>query len=67
MPLISEDKVKQKEKIKIDIDVDVYKQIQSYCKWANLNSEDTFFEKSALYVLAKDKDWKNSKEYVMTE
>lgn len=60
MPLISEDKIKQKEKIKVEIDVEIYKQIQTYCQWADIKSTDTFFEKSALYVLTKDKDWKKS-------
>jgi hypothetical protein len=60
MPLISEDKMKQKEKIKIEIDSDVYKQIKSYCTWAKINSIDSFFEKAALYIFSKDRDWKKT-------
>ncbi len=59
MPLLCEDKIKQTKKISVEIDADIYKEIQSYCEWAGLKNTNTFFEKSAVYVLAKDKDWKN--------
>lgn len=63
MPLITEDKIKQNEKIRVEIDASVYKEIQAYCEWAKLKRTDTFFEKSALYILTKDKKWKASDVY----
>lgn len=33
--------------------MDVYKQIQSYCKWAEIKTEDTFFEKISLICTFK--------------
>ncbi|HAT1722217.1 TPA: hypothetical protein I8Y83_002772 [Legionella pneumophila] len=67
MPLITEDKIKQTEKIRVEIDANIYKEIQAYSEWAKLKGTDTFFEKSALYILAKDKKWKASDEYSMID
>lgn len=67
MSLITEDKIKKTEKIRVEIDATVYKEIQAYCEWAKLRSPDTFFEKSALYILTKDKKWKSSDEYSMID
>ena len=51
----------------MSIDAHIYQQVQSYCKWANLERPALFFEKAAEYIFAKDEKWKNRNKPASTK
>ena len=62
MPII---KSKTKESliaIKCQLKVSVNKEVEDYCKWAELNDIPTFMAEAVEYVLSVDKDWKRYKK-----
>ncbi|MBA2650238.1 MAG: hypothetical protein H0U75_11745 [Legionella sp.] len=58
MAIIKSNKSIKKEKIKVDMNSEVLAKIKEYCQWAQIENIDFFIEESALFVLAKDKEWK---------
>lgn len=60
MPLITK-KETQDVQTRIRINKDVLKEVNEYIEWANLDNPNNFFEEAALFVLRKDKEWKQVK------
>lgn len=58
MAIINAARSQQKEKLKIEISSEIYAKMQNYCQWAGIDGIDFFIEEAALYVFAKDKEWK---------
>lgn len=58
MALINGKRISNKNKLKIEINAEVLENIQSYCKWAEIDEVDYFFEEAACFILSKDRDWK---------
>ncbi len=50
----------QKEQLRINIESPIFDQIKNYCKWADIQKYDEFFEQAAEYVLKKDKAWQEA-------
>lgn len=57
MAIISTARHQAKEKIKAQISSEILAKMDAYCIWAGIDM-DFFIEEAALYVFAKDKEWK---------
>lgn len=60
MPLITENKSKDVQ-FRVRMKQEVLDEVNEYIDWAGLSSINVFLEQAALYVLQKDKDWKQAK------
>lgn len=49
----------KRQTVKMSLDAAIYQQIQSYCKWANLERPAEFVERAAEFIFMKDEKWKN--------
>ena len=58
MPIINGTRSQKKEKIKAEINSDIYEKISDYCAWADIDDIGFFIEEAAIFIFAKDKDWK---------
>lgn len=56
-PTVVEEEINQKLRFKKSL----LNEIQDYCKWSGILSENHFFEEAALFVLKKDKTWQKAK------
>ncbi|CAN5362816.1 hypothetical protein BH10PSE19_BH10PSE19_10020 [soil metagenome] len=60
MPLIKKpEPIAAKQQMKVRLNQSLIKEIEDYCKWAELPSQDYFIEQVALMALEKDKKWIN--------
>lgn len=62
MPIIKSDVSTELEKVKFSITTNLYKEINNYCKWAEVKDIGIFFEQAAVFVLKKDTAWKKYKK-----
>jgi hypothetical protein len=62
MPIIKPKSKSQKEYIRIKIDSELLQEIRHYCSYAGFNKCDEFFAEAAIYILAKDKEFKEVKD-----
>lgn len=65
MPLIKKpEPIAAKQQMRVRLNGSLIKEIEDYCKWAELPSHDYFIEQVAQMALEKDKEWlahKNAK------
>ncbi|CAN5425740.1 hypothetical protein BH10PSE19_BH10PSE19_04660 [soil metagenome] len=60
MPLIKKpEPAAAKQQVRMRLSESLIKEIEDYCKWAELPSQDYFIEQVALMALDKDKEWNN--------
>lgn len=57
-PFIKNQPRSRKEKINVFLKAELIKEIEAYCKWANIDNMGLFIETIAGVVFDKDKDWK---------
>ena len=57
MPLLMPKRKAKKMQLRIAIDETIFEEVKSYCQWLQIDKCEEFFEKSASYVLNRDKDW----------
>ncbi len=56
MALIQSKKPIEKIKINFNLSADLKGEIEKYCDWAKVSTEE-FFSQAAEFVLKKDRDW----------
>ena len=64
MAIINSNRCAKKEKIKAVVSSEVVAKIKEYCKWSQIDDIGFFIEEAALFVLSKDKDWKDHQRSV---
>lgn len=58
MAIINGTRASKKSNVNIDITAEILEEIKAYCAWANISDIAFFFEESASFVFAKDREWK---------
>jgi len=59
MALLKPARKTTKKQFRISLQESVLEEARNYCRWANIQKIDDFFELAAQYIFKKDKDWKN--------
>lgn len=62
MSIINGTRFQKKEKIKVQISSETLADVDAYRAWAGIDDLGFFLEEAALYVLAKDRAWKQHKK-----
>lgn len=58
MPLLKPSAKKSKKPIRINMAEEIFDDINKYCKWANIQKLDDFFEQAVKLVFNKDREWR---------
>lgn len=59
MLIMREPGSENKIQFRIRMTESTYKEIDEYCKWANIRVRDYFIEKACQYIFKSDADWLN--------
>ncbi|STY28629.1 Uncharacterised protein [Legionella wadsworthii] len=60
--LIFQEKEDDKIQLRIRMHSLVLKEIEAYCRWANIQYKDFFIQRACEYIFAHDEDWINHKK-----
>lgn len=52
----------EKTQLRIRISDTVLKEIEEYCRWADIKYKDYFIEQACKYIFTTDSDWKKYKD-----
>lgn len=61
MLIMREPGSENKIQFRIRMTESIYKEIDEYCKWADIRARDYFIEKACQHIFKNDEDWKNFK------
>ena len=62
MALLKPSTKTEKTQVRINIDLIILEQAKAYCAFADIQKLDEFFEKAAIFVMRKDRAWKNKQK-----
>lgn len=62
MPLLKPSAKSNKKVVRLSLPDELISGIDKYCKWANIQKSEDFFEQAAQLVFSKDRDWRKHKE-----
>ena len=64
--LIYPEKEENKIQFRVRIRASVYKELEDYCEWTNIQYKDYFIKKACQYIVRNDEEWINFKNQKTT-